>query len=212
MRMRRKPNLDARIERCAHLLVSNPAILRGRWLEEFNFDELHIELGCGKGSFTVETAKRAPGTLLVGIEKVENVIVIALERAQRENTENVRYICDLADDLTDFFAPGEVSRIYLNFSDPWPSRRHTKRRLTAESFLSSYKNVLRPGGEIHMKTDNLPLFKYSLSQFQNAGFTTLHETENLHKDGPVGIMTDYEKKFHNEGILINMCVVRYEGT
>jgi len=180
----------------------------GTWLEQFPYKELFIELGCGKGRFTVETAKMFPEALLVGLEKVDNVAVIALERAAQENVQNVRYIIDLADDLQEFFADGEVSRIYLNFSDPWPSHRHAKRRLTARSFLESYKKVLRAGGEIHMKTDNLPLFEYSLTEFESAGFEIIHVTRNLHEHGPSGVMTDYEIKFHEQGIPINMCIVK----
>jgi len=208
MRMRRKPNLELRIERCASLLISEPVTLRGRWLEEYPFNELHVELGCGKGRFTVETAKNTPEALLVGLEKIENVIVIALERALNDDIKNVRYIQDLADDLADFFAPDEVSRIYLNFSDPWPSRKHAKRRLTAQGFLDLYKTVLCSGGEIHMKTDNLPLFEFSLEEFSSAGFEFIHVTRDLHGGGPVGVMTDYEMKFHEQGIKISHCIVR----
>jgi len=206
--MRRKPNLDLRIEKCASLLISDPTALRSKWLDEFSFSELHIELGCGKGRFTVETAKQSPDALLVGLEKIENVIVIALERATGEDIQNVKYIQGLADNLTDFFAPGEVSRIYLNFSDPWPSRRHAKRRLTSQVFLDLYKAVLCSGGAIHMKTDNLPLFEFSLEEFENAGFELIHITRDLHKDGSIGIMTDYEMKFYEQGVKINHCVVR----
>ncbi|MCL2226037.1 MAG: tRNA (guanosine(46)-N7)-methyltransferase TrmB [Oscillospiraceae bacterium] len=209
MRMRRKPNLDARMDRCANLLISTPESLRGRWLElsELPYGELHIELGCGKGLFTAEMAKQSPEALFIGLEKVKNVIVIALERVERECLQNVRFINNLADDLTSFFAPGEVSRIYLNFSDPWPSQRHAKRRLTSQSFLESYKNVLSRDGEIHFKTDNIPLFEFSLREFQRAGLTVLQENRNLHRNGPAGVMTDYEMKFHGEGIAINMCIV-----
>jgi len=208
MRMRRKPNLRLRIDKCASLLISEPTTLRGRWLEEFPFRELNLELGCGKGRFTVETAKNVPEALLVGLEKIENVIVIALERTINDDIKNVRYIQNLADDLTAFFAPNEVSKIYLNFSDPWPSRKHIKRRLTSRDFLDLYKNVLSPGGEIHMKTDNLPLFEFSLEELDSAGFERLHVTRDLHKDGPVGVMTDYEMKFHEHGVKINQCIVR----
>jgi len=207
VRMRRKPNLDKRMERCADLLISDPAQFRGNWLGEFSYNELHLELGCGKGRFTAETAKQSQNTLLIGLEKVENIIVIALERAKQEDVSNVRFIQGLADDLIEFFAPGEVARIYLNFSDPWPSRRHAKRRLTAQSFLSLYRQVLCSGGEIHFKTDNLPLFEFSLREFQTAGFEIMFETRDLHKDGPIGAMTDYEEKFYEQGALINKCIV-----
>jgi tRNA (guanine-N7-)-methyltransferase len=208
--MRRKPNLGKRMEKCADFLIKEPTSLKGKWLDEFKFSELHIELGCGKGRFTAQTWANNPDALLIGLEKVDNVVIIAMERALEENLSNVRFICDLADDLTDFFAPGEVSAIFLNFSDPWPNRRHAKRRLTAQSFLNSYKNVLKSGGEIHMKTDNLPLFEFSLEEFKEAGFKILFESRNLHENGPSEVMTDYEMKFHDMGIKINKCVVSYE--
>jgi len=208
LRMRRKPNLKKRLDKCAHLLVKEPELHRGKWLSETPYEELHIELGCGKGRFTVETAKQHPHALLVGLEKVENVVVIALERADKQEQRNILFAANLADDLDKFFEPGEVSRIYLNFSDPWPSRRHAKRRLTSQSFLEMYKSVLRTGGEIHMKTDNLPLFEYSLEEFYKAGFEFLFLMRNLHENGPVGVMTDYEIKFHDLGVKINKCVVK----
>ena len=208
------------MEKCAHLLVSKPEDLRGRWLGVSGYDEMHIELGCGKGRFTVEAAMAAPRVLMVALEKSANVIVIALERAAREGgyqnderregseptprecVQNVRFINALADDLTDFFAPGEASRIYINFCDPWPAKKHAKRRLTGQRFLELYKQVLRPGGEIHFKTDNLPLFEFSLSELERCGFDLLSVSRDLHKDGPVGIMTDYEMKFVEQGLPI----------
>jgi len=206
--MRRKRNLDSRMDRCADFLISDPASLRGRWLADSEFDELYLELGCGKGRFIVETAKASPNALFVGAEKTANVLVLALERAISEDAYNVRFINNLVDYFEDFFAPGEVSGIFLNFSDPWPAKRHVKRRLTSPFFLDLYRKILRPDGEIHLKTDNLPLFEYSLEEFGSAGFAILSESRDLHKDGPTGVMTEYEMKFHEQGIPINRCVVR----
>jgi len=197
--MRRKPKLESRMEKCAHLLINEPDDLRSRWLNEFVFDELYVELGCGKGLFTVEMAKRCPDKLFVALEKVTNVIVIALERAKQEKLQNVRYINGFADDLPDFFAEGEVSRLYINFCDPWPAKRHEKRRLTGWRFLELYKPALRQGGEIHFKTDNLSLFEYSLREFDRCGFTLINISRDLHKDGIVDVMTDYEMKFYEQG-------------
>ena len=206
MRMRRKRQLTSRIDRCAHLLVKEPDTLRGRWSEALGFSELHVELGCGKGRFTLETAKREPEILLIGLEKISNVLVVALERAEQEGLNNVRYLNRLADYLTDYFAKDEVSRIYINFCDPWPANRHKKRRLTGQPFLELYKHVLRPGGEINFKTDDLPLFEFSLSEFEHCGFSLSDVTYNLHEHGPVGVMTDYEVKFHELGMPIYRCV------
>jgi len=204
--MRRKRRLDSRIAGCEHLLVTEPEKFYGCWLEKFDFDELHIELGCGKGLFTVETAKSSPDILLIGLEKVSNVLVVALERTKHEGQQNVKYINRLADDLTSFFGDNEVSRIFINFCDPWPANRHKKRRLTGVRFLDIYKKVLCPKGEIHLKTDNLPLFEFSLCEFEKCGFELSEISYNLHEHEPAGIMTDYETKFHEQGILINRFV------
>jgi len=215
--MRRKPNLEPRLEKCAHLLVAQPEALRGLWLERFfrnsvpdslPFGALHIELGCGKGLFAVETAKREPDILFIALEKVANVIIIALERTEQEGLRNVRYINKPVDDLAEFFSEGEVSRIYINFCDPWPAHRHIKRRLTERRFLEIYKQILLPGGEIHFKTDDLPLFEFSLNEFEQCGFLTFNTLRDLHKNGPVGIMTEYETKFYEQGAPIYSCVVR----
>ena len=206
MRMRRKSKLNSRIERCERFLVAEPEKFCGHWLENTAFNELHVELGCGKGLFTAQKAKAKPDILLIGLEKVSNVLVVALEYAMQEDIQNVRYINKLADDMLSFFVADEVSRIYLNFCDPWPARRHAKRRLTGERFLEIYKNVLCSGGEIHFKTDNLPLFEFSLKEFKRCGFTLSEISYNLHDNGIAGIMTDYESKFYEKGIPINRCI------
>jgi len=227
MRMRRKPNLELRLEKCAHLLVAQPETLSGHWLERvfrnsspdsppfgnsvpdsLPFGELHIELGCGKGLFAVETAKREPDVLFIALERVANVIVIALERTKQEGLCNIRYINRLVDDLASFFSESEVSRIYINFCDPWPARRHMRRRLTGRLFLEKYKQILRPGGEIHFKTDDLSLFEFSLNEFEQCGFLLFNTLRDLHKNGPVSVMTDYETKFYEQGAPIYSCVVR----
>ena len=208
MRMRRKRNLTARIEKCAHLLVTRPEALRGRWLAEFGYDELRLELGCGKGRFTTETAIAEPDVLFAAFEKTENVIVIALERADREGLGNVKFVSVFVDDLTRYFSPGELSRIYLNFPDPWPTNRYAKRRLTAPGYLEQYLAVLKTGGEIHLKTDNLPFFEYSLKEFERSGYTLLEAVQDIHKNGPVGVMTDYELKFFDQKIPTNKSIVR----
>ena len=209
MRMRRKTNLIPRLEKCSHLLVTDPAVLCGRWLDEFSpYSELHLELGCGKGLFTAETAKAGSEFFIAALEKSASVMVTAVERADAIGLKNVRFLNGLADYLTDFFAPNEVSRIYINFCDPWPANRHARRRLTGRRFLELYKQVLRPGGEIHFKTDNLPLFEFSLPEFESAGFLVSEVTRDLHENGPGGVMTDYEMKFHSQGVTIKRCVCR----
>ena len=225
MRMRKKPHLKTRMEKCAGLIENEPEKHRGRWLVDYSngepfepqtesgrekkrFSELHIELGCGKGHFTVETAKSVPGILIAALEKSADAMVIALERAAALNLHNVRFINALAERLADYFASGEVSRIYINFCDPWPSNRHVKRRLTNRRFLDTYLQILRPGGEIHFKTDNASLFDYSLREFEYCGFEPVEVTRDLHKNGPSGVMTDYECKFFSQGLPIHKAIMR----
>ena len=139
-------------------------------------------------------------------------MVIAMERARAMELRNVFFVDADAARLPDYFAPGEVDRIYLNFSDPWPSNRHAKRRLTHPDFLNKYAVVLKERGEIHFKTDNHDLFEWSLFQFPKAGFDLEQVTRNLHENGIQGIMTDYEAKFHALGQPICRCMgVRKKG-
>jgi len=196
------------MEKCSHLLAVSPEGFRGKWLVEFGYETLHIELGCGKGRFTAEKAKAEPNVFIAALEKSADAMIIALERAVAANLSNIIFLNAYADNLTDFFADGEASRIYINFCDPWPSNRHVKRRLTNRRFLELYARVLEPGGEIHLKTDNKALFEYSLREFALSGFELVEITRDLHKDAPSGIMTDYELKFHSQGIPICRCVMR----
>ena len=204
VRMRKKPNLIPRMERCARLLIDAPESLRGRWREEFpGYAALCLELGCGKGRFTVEQANTAPETLLLALEKVPDAMVVAMERAVEQGTENVRFLDRDAGLLGEIFAPGEVDRLYINFCDPWPKSRDAKLRLTAPGFLRTYADALPVGGEIHFKTDNAALFSWSIGQLRAEGWELRHVTDDLHVHGPVGVMTDYEAKFHEQGVKIH---------
>ena len=207
MRMRKKKNLAPRMEACGALLVTDPAAEKGRWLERKpDAVKLRLELGCGKGRFTVETAAAHPGDLYVAVERVPDAMVIAMERCRALGLTNVFFIDGDAAALDQYFAPGEVDLIYINFCDPWPSVKHSRRRLTHESFLRGYRKVLREGGQIHFKTDNHDLFEWSLFQFPKAGFALSEVTRDLHGHGIQGVMTDYEEKFHALGTPIHRCV------
>ena len=207
MRMRRKKNLIPRMEACADWLIREPQTLRGHWRSLLpGAQALRVELGCGKGRFTCETAAAEPDVLFVAVERVPDAMVIAMERAKAAGLNNVFFIDADVARLTEFFAPGEVERIYLNFCDPWPTNRHAKRRLTHENFLRLYRQVLSDGGQIHFKTDNSGLFEWSLFQFPRAGYALSEVTRDLHENGICGVMTDYEEKFHNLGTPINRCV------
>lgn len=207
MRMRKKKNLIPRMERCARWQVRDPYAQRGHWRELCpQAEELWVEIGCGKGTFTVETAKANPQALLVAVERVPDALVMAMEKARAMELTNVLFVCVDAQQLGEIFGPEEADRLFLNFCDPWPSKRHCKRRLTYGGFLLSYRNFLRDGGEIHFKTDNRPLFDFSLTQFPAAGYTLSQVTNDLHVNGTCGIMTDYEAKFSAQGVPINRCV------
>lgn len=208
MRMRKKKNLLPRMERCAAYRIQDGFSLRGHWKETLlpAAEELRVELGCGKGRFTVETARQMPDTLFVAIEKVPDAMVVAMERAAALDLKNVFFVVGDAALLPDYFALDEVDMLYINFCDPWPQNRQAKRRLTHRGFLSAYRKVLKTDGQVHFKTDNGPLFEFSLLEFPKAGYALSQVTRNLHGDGPQGVMTDYEAKFYSQGIPINRCV------
>ena len=169
-------------------------------------EELRLELGCGKGRFTAGTAAAHPEALFVAVERVPDAMVIAMERCRNLGLTNVFFVDGDAAQLSDYFVPGEVDLIYINFCDPWPSHKHSKRRLTHPDYLMRDRAVLAEGGQIHFKTDNKDLFEWSLFQFPKAGFELSEVTRNLHEHGICGVMTDYEEKFHNLGTPINRCV------
>ena len=207
MRMRKKPNLIPRLEACGSLVISDPKEHRGHWRELMPWAKaVYLELGCGKGRFTVGTAQAEPEALLIAVERVPDAMVIAAERAKDLGLANVFFIDADAADLEEYFAPGEVDRVYVNFCDPWPGARYAKRRLTHPGFLLRYRRVLGEKGQIHFKTDNHDLFEWSLFQFPKAGFELSEVTRDLHAEGIKGIMTDYEAKFYELGTPINRCV------
>ena len=207
MRMRKRSNLGPRMEKCAGLMNENPEQLRAKWMESYpGHERLYLELGCGKGRFTVNTAKEMPEVLYVAMEKVPDAMILAMERSMDMGLENVRFIDGDAKKLKEMFADGEAERIYINFCDPWPKSRDAKFRLTSPGFLRLYGDVLPIGGQIHFKTDNTPLFDWSVEQFKNEGWELSEYTKDLHGNGPVGVMTDYEAKFYEQGLKINRLV------
>ena len=207
MRMRKKTNLEPRMARCSGVLIAQPETMYGRWHTLMpQAQAVYLELGCGKGRFTAETAAQNPQALFLAVERVPDAMVIAMERVCGMGLTNVFFIDGDAANLTELFAPSEIDRIYINFCDPWPGNRHSKRRLTHPDFLLRYRQVLSRKGQIHFKTDNKDLYEWSLFQFPKAGFVLSEVTRNLHANGICGVMTDYEEKFHNMGTPINRCV------
>ena len=208
MRMRKKKNGKQRMENCSEIHVQNPQDVKGAWKEKSKGKEIYAEIGCGKGRFILETAKRNPDKFFVGFEKVPDVVVLAMEKIKEAELENVVFICDDAERITDIFDESELDGLYLNFSDPWPKKRHAKRRLTYTSFLEKYKIIIKDGGKIFFKTDNRPLFDFSLAQFMEAKIPLSEVCTNLHnsmwENG--NIHTEYEDNFSAKGFSINRLV------
>lgn len=207
MRLRRKPWAEAEIEASADIIIPNPAEWKGKWNQLFeNNHPIHIELGMGKGQFVCGMAAANPDVNYIGVELQSSVIVMALAKAREAGLPNLRLLRQNAWDLPDFFEQGELSRVYLNFSDPWPKTRHAKRRLTHRSFLRIYHQLLYPGQEIHLKTDNEGLFEFSLNSFSAFGCRLKNISLNLHESDFKGnIMTEYEEKFSSKGMRIYRC-------
>ncbi len=213
MRMRKKKHCAERMERCACLWIKNPSEYKGRWSEVFtNSGEIHVEIGAGKGAFVCGMARLHPEVNYVAVERVDDVLVIAMERAVRDGLENVRFCSMNAEKLADVFAPAEIDRIYLNFSDPWKKSNQAKRRLTHGRFLDIYKRVLKPGGMIAFKTDNQKLFEFSLNSFAAADLKMQNITFDLHKSGIAeNVMTEYETRFAELGQPIYRAEAIYKG-
>lgn len=208
MRMRKMRNLEPRMERCSAYRVTEPASLRNNWRSlKPDCTELWVEVGCGKGKFTAETAQLNPDVLLIAVERCREAVVVAMEKARDIGLTNVYYIDMDVAMMEDVFGPGEIDRLFINFPDPWPRKKNAKRRLTHRSFLDKYCRVVREGGEFHFKTDNAPLFAFSLEEFAACGLEVKNLTDDLHKDGIVGVMTGYEEKFHALGTPIHRCEV-----
>lgn len=201
MRLRNKPWANDYIKDHPQYVLQNPEALKGNWQQIFgNNHPIHIEIGMGKGQFIVESARMNPDINFVGIERQSSVIVTALEKQVEADLPNLKFLHENGQELTDFFAEGEVERIYLTFSDPWPKNRHEKRRLTYKTFLKVYETLLSDTGELHFKTDNRGLFEYSLVSFSHYGMSLNEVYLDLHDSDFAGnIMTEYEEKFSAKG-------------
>ena len=201
MRLRNKPWAKDALAAHPEMVIQNPAEWKGRWHERFgNNNPIHIEIGSGKGQFVSGMARQNPNINYIGIEIQESVLVVALEKALAADVPNLQLLHVNGGQVTDYFEDGEVAQIYLNFSDPWPKKRHAKRRLTHESFLVGYEKVLPPFGELHFKTDNRGLFEYSLASLSQFGLVLKQVWLDLHQvEFPGNVMTEYEEKFSAKG-------------
>ena len=201
MRLRHLPGSEQQIEE-SPFVISGPEEFRGQWNMFFgNESPLHIEVGMGKGRFITELAAAHPEINYIGIERYTSVLLKAVEKRSLLFLPNLYFLCVDARTLPDIFAEGEVDRIYLNFSDPWPKDRHAKRRLTSPQFMALYDRILAPEGQVEFKTDNMGLFDYSLESIPEAGWTITASTKDLHHSDMAegNIMTEYEAKFSAMG-------------
>ena len=196
------------------VLLAEPEKMNNGWHALFGNDHpIHVEVGTGMGQFVIGMALANPDVNYIGIEHFDNVIVAALEKAiEAGKPSNLRLFRANGVELVDIFHPGEIDRVYLNFSDPWPKTRHIKRRLTHETFLKLYESVLVPGGEIHFKTDNRGLFEYSLVSMSEYGMKLRYVSLDLHAEMPEdNIMTEYEEKFSAKGQPIYRLEMQYDN-
>ena len=189
----------AESDRC----LETPTDMPGRWHELFGNDHpIYVEIGMGKGRFLMDNARTFPEINYIGIEKYSSVLLRGIQKLEEDPLPNVMFIRMEAEYITQVFAPGEVSRIYLNFSDPWPKERNAKRRLPSKQFLARYEQLLIPNGQVEFKTDNRPLFDFAVEEADLAGWKTEVCTYDLHSDEELvkgNIMTEYEEKFSSMG-------------
>lgn len=210
MRLRNVPGSREALAANA-FVINEPKEYKGKWQQAFgNSNPIRIEIGMGKGRFIMELAAGNPGINYIGIEKYSSVLIRALEKQEEAQLSNLLFIRMDAENIQEVFEPGEVDRIYLNFSDPWPKDRHAKRRLTSRQFLGRYGNILKKDGVVEFKTDNRLLFDFSLEEAKTAGWRIDGLTYDLHNDKKMNegnIMTEYEERFSGLGTPINKMVI-----
>ena len=202
MRLRNVTGSREVIADCDYV-IHNPQECSGKWHEIFGNDfPIRIEIGMGKGRFIMDLARQNPNVNYVGIEKYSSVLIRGIQKLEAEPLPNLYFIRMEAEEITSVFAEGEVDRIYLNFSDPWPKDRHAKRRLPSREFLRRYDEILIPDGVIEFKTDNRDLFQFALEELEPAGWKILQMTEDLHNNAQMmegNVMTEYEERFSSKG-------------
>ncbi len=212
MRVHKKKHGAERLDACGNIVINNLKE-EGNISESLfgNSNPLRMEIGCGKGDFIVGTAAKEPNVNFLAVERVSDVLVTAAEKVKESGLTNVRVCCVDAKELAEIFPEGSIDRIYLNFSDPWPKSRHEKRRLTYRTFLAIYKKILKADGAIYFKTDNRPLFDFSLEEFREFGMKTEKVTFDLHNSEYMegNVMTEYEKRFSSMGVPINRVEAKF---
>ena len=201
MRLRHIPGSEEQIAESIYV-VQAPEEKKGRWAQVFeNENPIQVEVGMGKGKFLLELAKKNPDRNFVGVERYSTVLLKAIQKQEDLQLPNICFLRVDAEQLGDIFEKGEVEKIYLNFSDPWPKDRHAKRRLTSSRFMAVYDQILKSDGTVEFKTDNRELFDFSLQSIPEAGWNIELHTFYLHHSeyAQDNVMTEYETKFSGEG-------------
>lgn len=211
MRQRKIKGIEEKLQQYTQYMVELPTEQKGKWSEFFGNDHpIYLEIGCGKGQFITEHARRNPECNYIAIEGQDSVIWRALQKVERMELTNLCFIRQYIDDIRDFFADGELEGLFLNFSDPWPKERHAKRRLTYGKKLLQYSQIVADGGNIQFKTDNEGLFTFTLEQIEEVGMEILEMSRDLHNSeyAEKNITTEYEDKFAGKGKNINYVKIR----
>lgn len=216
MRLRNVPGAREKMVESDYVFTED-RLQKEKWRRDIfkNENPLHIEIGSGKGRFITSLAGRNPDINYLGVEKYSSVLLKLLKKQEELELENLRLIRMDATDIVDAFGSGEVDKIYLNFSDPWPKDRHAKRRLTSDRFLTAYEKILKPGGRIEFKTDNKDLFDFSLESVKKQeGWILEYYTYDLYSDSEQmegNVPTEYELKFTAAGNKINKLIARFRN-
>ena len=206
MRLRKKPHTDEKLQAFADFVTVGDV----QPIIKDATRELFVELGTGMGDFITQIAERNPQINFIGLEVEATCVLAAARKVREKNLANVRLIVFDVNNVTEIFSEHAVDRLYINFCDPWPKKRHAKRRLTHVRFLEMYRQILKRDGEIFFKTDNRGLFDFSLEQFALAGLDVRDVTNDLHANEPAeNIRTEYENKFSAAGVPINFCIARF---
>lgn len=200
MRMRKKPWAEEMIARRSDCVIAAPERYRGTWSRFSRDGSVHLEIGAGKGDYWIAMAHQYPASAWIAVEKDRSCAAIALKKSLDDTTDNMKLIIGDAGALADWFAEAEVDVIHLNFSDPWPKKRQAKRRLTARTFLAVYRRILKPQGELILKTDNPGLFEFSLLSAQQDGWTLKEVSVDWRREEhPEDAVSEYERGFMAQG-------------
>ncbi len=215
MRLKHIPWAQDEIQQHPEFITMDGEEYKGKWQTRFAKEQpIHLEVGSGKGRFIIEMAKRYPDINFIGLEMQSSALYKALEKQIEDRLPNLQLLNGFADQLTDYFAPNEIDKLMLTFSDPWPKTKHEKRRLTYATYLQQYQHILSKDGEFYFKTDNQGLFEYSLTSLNNYGMTFDEVILDLHNSNQAdeNIMTEFEEKFSKKGFRIYQIRARFKPT